>query len=207
LRDNAAMPSLIPARVLVIDDDESVCRKVAGWLREAACDVVTFSDPQAGLAHAARAPAPLAVVDLQLADTDGATVIATLRRTAPAMRIIAMCAFPDVPQVVAAMRAGALDLLEKPVQRESLLAATERQLADVGLALRSEPDFNRRLGARIRAVRTHAQRTLNEVAADCGLTAAQLSQIELGKTATTTWSLARISGALGLPLDRLLTGL
>jgi FixJ family two-component response regulator len=123
------------------------------------------------------------------------------------MRIIAMCAFPDVPLVVGAMRAGALDLLEKPVQRESLLAAVERQLADAGLAIRSESDFNRRLGTRIRAVRTQAQRTLNEVAADCGLTAAQVSQIELGKTATTTWSLARICGALGLPLDRLLTGL
>ena len=205
MRDNAAMPRVIPVRILVIDDDDSVCRKVGGWLRAAAYDVVTFTDPAAGVAHAERAPTPLAIVDLRLAEIDGATVIAALRRAAPAMRIVAMCAFPEMPQVLAAMRAGALDLLEKPVQCESLLAAVERQLADAGLAVRCEEDFNRRLGARIRLVRTQAKRTLNDLAGDCGLTAAQLSQIELGKSATTTWSLARISGALGLPLTRLVS--
>ncbi len=201
------MPSLIPVRVLVIDDDEAVGRQLAGWLREAACDAVTFTDGLAGVRHAERAPPQLALVDLRLGEVDGCAVIADLRRTRPTLRIIALSAFPDVAQVVAAMRAGACDLLEKPIQREPLLAAVDRRLAETGLGVRTETEFNRRLGARLRAVRTQAEKTLNDLAAECGLTAAQLSQIELGKTATTTWSLARIAGALGLPLDRLMSGL
>jgi len=118
-----------------------------------------------------------------------------------------MSAFPDVPQVVAAMRAGARDLLEKPIQQPALLEAVERQLTELGLGIRSEPEFNRRLGARLRAVRTHAQRTLPEVAEASGLTVSRLSQIELGKTGTTLWALARICSALQTPLDKLLADL
>ena len=36
-----------------------------------------------------------------------------------------------------------------------------------------------------------------------GITPAQLSQIELGKTATSTWTLARIAGTLRIPLTKL----
>jgi two-component system response regulator AtoC len=201
------MMRIIPVRTMVIDDDDAVCRKVAAWLREAACDVVTFTDPARGLEHAARAPGQIGLVDLRLAHTDGAEVIAALRTAAPDMRIVAMSAFPEARQVVAAMRAGASDLLEKPVQREPLLDALERQLAQVGVSVRSEKEFNERLGARLRAVRMQAARTLADIAADCGLTVAQLSQIELGKSATSTWGLARIGSALKTPLDKLLADL
>ena len=47
------MTRVIPIRVLVIDDDETVCRRLAGWLTEAHYDVLTFTDPAAGLARAA----------------------------------------------------------------------------------------------------------------------------------------------------------
>ncbi len=201
------MMRIIPVRTLVIDDDDAVCRKVAAWLREAACDAVTFTVPAQGLEHAARAPCQIGLVDLRLAQTDGAEVIAALRAAAPDMRIVAMSAFPEARQVVAAMRAGASDLLEKPIQRESLLDALERQLAQVGVSVRSEKEFNQRLGARLRTVRMQAARTLADIAADCGLTVAQLSQIELGKSATSTWGLARIGSALKTPLDKLLADL
>ena len=201
------MHNRIPVRVLIIDDDEAVGRQLAGWLREVACDAVTFADGPDAVRHAERAPPQLALVDLRLGDVDGCAVIAELRRVLPALRVIALSAFPDVAQVVAAMRAGACDLLEKPIQREPLLTTVDRRLAEIGLAVRTETEFNSRLGARLRTVRTQAEKTLDELAAECGLTAAQLSQIELGKTATTTWSLARIAGALGLPLERLMSGL
>lgn len=201
------MMRMIPVRVLVIDDEEAVCRRVGTWLREAACDVVTFTDPAEGLAHASRATCHVALVDLRLAGADGLEVLTTLRQTAPDTRLIAMSAFPEVGHVIAALRAGARDLLEKPVQQAALLEAVERQLLDAGVGIRSEQDFNQRLGARLRAVRTAADRTLADIANDCGLTVAQLSQIELGKSATSTWTLARIASALKTPLERLLNTL
>ena len=161
------MTRLIPVRVLVIDDDESVCRKLAGWLAEAAYDLATFTDPVAALEHAAKVEFQIAVVDLRMPNKDGVELIAELRQLSPDTRILAMTAFPEVPQVIAAIRAGARDVLEKPVQAASLFAALERQLAEGGLSVRSEAEFNRRLGARIRSARAAMNMTLNDVSATC----------------------------------------
>jgi FixJ family two-component response regulator len=193
---------LIPVRVLVIDDDDAVCRRLGSWLREAGCDAVTFTSAVEGLAHIARAACQVAYVDLRLAEGDGVAVIAALAKLPAPPRIVALGAFPDARQVIAAMRAGAADLLEKPVQREPLLAALEQQLAAAGLFPRSEEEFNRRLGARLRSLRAARERTLADVAGECGMTASQLSQIELGKCTATSWALARICGALRIPLQR-----
>jgi DNA-binding NtrC family response regulator len=201
------MLRLIPVRVIVIDDEEAVGRRVGTWLREATCDVVTFTRAADALQHARLAPAQLALVDLHLADADSLELISALRNAAPAMRIVALAAFPEPRQIVAAVRAGAADLLEKPVQHEALLAALARQLAASGIVVRSEQEFNQRLGARLRALRVQSERTLAELSESCGLTVGQLSQIELGKSGTTTWGLARICAALGLPLQRLLAEL
>ena len=201
------MTRLIPVRILVIDDDEVLCRRVSGWLAEAAFDVVTFTEPAAGLAHVEKVDCQLALVDLRLPGMDGVELVGALRQAAPRARIVAMAGFLEVPQVIAAMRAGAADILEKPIQGPALLEALERQLTAIGLNVRSEEEYNRRLGVRIRAARSAANLTLNDVARACGLTAAQISHIELGKTGTSTWTFARICGALKTPPAELLNGL
>lgn len=195
------MKHRIPIRTLVIDDDEAICRRLQGWLGAAAYDVMTATAAADGLRLAERVNFELALVDLRMPEQDGAEVIASLHNVSPRTRVVAMSAFPDPQQVIAAMRAGASDLLEKPIQEPALLAALDRQLAEVGCSARTEGEFNRRLGARLRNLRRERGLTLTQVTEACGITAAQLSQIELGKTATTTWTLARICGALRTPLD------
>lgn len=190
------MMRVIPVRVLVIDDDDAVCRQLSTWLTEAAYDVVTFTDPAVGLAHVKKAAGQIALVDLHLPDTDAVELMRALGRAAPRMRVLALAAFPEAAQLIAAVRAGARDILEKPIQSSALLAAIERQLVALGVCVRSEEEYNRRVGARVRAARAAVNLTLNDVAGACGLSATQLSHIELGKTATTTWSLARICSAL-----------
>lgn len=197
----------VPVRVLLIDDDPGVCRHAGQWLRAASYDAVTFTDPEEGLAHAAETTWLIALVDLRLNNIDGTEVLAKLHTLRPATRLIAITAFPDVAHVIAAMRTGARDLLEKPLQEASLLAAVGRQVIEAGIGMRNEQEFNQRLGARLRALRTQAERTLNDVADEAGLTAAQLSQIELGKSATSTWTLARLCSTLRVPLSRFWHGL
>ncbi|MBN2447112.1 MAG: response regulator [Phycisphaerae bacterium] len=199
----AGVKARIPVRTLVIDDDEAVCRSIQRWLSDAAHEVITFTRPCEGLQAASAVGCQLALVDLRLPDVAGPDIIASLTEVCPQTRIVAMSAFPDTPQVLAAVRAGARDLLTKPIQRDSLLATLERQLAELGIHGHTEHDFNQRLGTRLRAVRQEAKRTLSDVATLSGISAAQLSQIELGKNATTTWTLARISGALRVPLGKL----
>ena len=204
MADNAAvMRDRIHVRTLVIDDDETVCRRVSGWLEDQAQEVAAFTDPRAGLEYAARDSCDLALVDLRLPETDGVEVIARLGAVSPLTRVVAMSAFPQADQVRRAIRAGARDLVEKPMQQFALLRALQRQLAEIGIPVRTEAQFNRRLGARLRRLRREARQTQRELARSVGITPAQLSQIELGKTGTTTWTLARISAGLKVPLAAL----
>lgn len=190
-------------RLLLVDDDQALCRRLSGWLAEAEYEVLSFTDADEALRLAERAHCAAALVDLQLPDVPGVEIIARLLRVAPRTRVIAMAAFPQAQDVISAMRAGASDVLEKPIQQPSLLAALERQLAAAGVVARGEDEFNRWLGGRLRALRQAAERSIDDVAEAGGITAAQLSQIERGVSATTTWTLARLCAALHVPLAAL----
>lgn len=197
------MAGRIHIRILIIDDDAALCRKLRGWLESAQYQVTVFTSAEEALQYADRVEHEIALVDWRLSGRDGAGLIETLSQTSPSMHVLAMAAFPEPRQVVAAFRAGARDLLEKPIQQPTLIEALERHLAAAGVLERDETDFNRRLGRRLRSVRQQAEKTLDQISESVGITPAQLSQIELGKTATTTWTLARICAALRIPLGRL----
>lgn len=197
------MSHVIPLRVLVIDDDPRACRQMQGWFDEARLDVAAFTEPAEGLRYAARVDCHVAVVDLHLGGVAGEEVVASLLRACPATRVIAISAFPSAEQVIAVVRAGARDVLERPIQRPALLAAVERQLSELGLAGRTEEEFNRRIGARLRELRSASGRALTDVARESGISPAQLSQIELGRNGASTWTLARVCGVLRVPLSTL----
>lgn len=198
------MKNRIRVRTLVIDDDESVCRRLTGWLDAQQHEVATFTDPEVGLSRARETPYELALVALRLPNRDGVEVIAELHDASPQTRVVAMSAFPRPDHVRQAIRAGARGVIEKPIQQPALFRLLDRQLTEIGIPANTEPRFNLRLGARLRKLRDDAGRTQQNLAREAGITPAQLSQIEHGKTATSTWTLARIAGALKLPLDSLL---
>lgn len=200
------MKDRISVRALIIDDDASLCQKLSGWLAGEAFRVTTSTDPSDGLRQATATAFDVALVDLVMPEMDGAEVIQTLCHASPRTRVVAMCAFTDSDQFIRARRAGARAVLSKPIQQLILLEEIDRQLAELGLGVRTEEDFNLRLGSRIREIRQGAGRTLQDVASLAEITAAQLSQIELGKTATSTWTLARISGVLNVSLSSLFAG-
>lgn len=203
MADNATtMRDRIRVRTLVIDDDQTVCRQVSGWLDVERHEVAAFADARAGAVYAEHEACDLALVDLLLPDADGVEVIERLLEVSPSTRVVALSAFPQADRVRRAIRAGARDLIEKPIERLTLLRALERQLTEIGIPARSEAQFNERLGTRLRLLRKEARRTQRELAEAVGITPAQLSQIEMGKTATTTWTLARIAGVLRAPLAR-----
>jgi transcriptional regulator with XRE-family HTH domain len=79
----------------------------------------------------------------------------------------------------------------------------DRHFAAGGILARSPREFDRKLGARLRRIRTGNKRGLGEVARAAGISPAQLSQIELGKNAASTWTLARVCAELQVPLARL----
>lgn len=201
------MLRLIPLMTLVIDDEESVGRRIRELLGGPGSEVVIFTSAIEAIEFARKTSPRIALVDLRLPDADSPVVIETLRAASPRTRIIAMTAFPDAALVIAAMRAGARDLVEKPIQPESLKSAIDRQLVECGVVARSEDEFNQRLGGILRDRRQSLGRSLVEIAESSGLSMQQVSQIELGRTATSTWTLARVAAALDSSIAELMSKL
>ncbi len=194
------MKRCLAVRTLIIDDDETLCRRLVGWLGEASYDVAWFTQATLGLQHASGEALALAIIDLRLPDADGVQVVAAISSLQPRARIVGMSAFPDEPLIQAAFAAGARDVLCKPIDQATLLATLAHQMAEAGVNYRTEPEFNARLGARLRGLRVSLRRSVTEVARSSGISTAQLSQIELGRNAASTWTLARISHTLNVPL-------
>lgn len=197
----------IPVRTLIIDDDPQVGRRLHAWLTDAGHEVITTTEAASGLELAGRLPCQLVLVDLRMPDVSGVEVVAQLAAATPQTRILALSAFPDTEQVLQAIRAGACDLLTKPIQRDTLLSTVDRELTRLGIVGQTEEAFHTRLGRRLRALRQADDRTLQDVASAAGITPAQLSQIELGRNGTSAWTLARLSSALGKPLSEVVAEL
>jgi two-component system response regulator RegA len=93
--------------------------------------VRTADSVAAGIAAATEQPPVFAVVDLRLGDGSGLDVVKTLRKSRPNARIVMLTGYGNIATAVAAVKAGAVDYLPKPVDADAVeraLLATESAL-------------------------------------------------------------------------------
>ncbi len=110
------------ARLLVVEDRESLRRMLERALVGAGHDVATADDLPAAFEQLAGGRFDLVLTDLQLPSGRGIEVVAESRRHHPEMPVVVLTAFGTVASAVEAMKAGAVDFLEKPVDLDVLFA-------------------------------------------------------------------------------------
>ena len=117
------------AALLVVDDELVFARELAGFLEEEGHAVETASTG-AGAIEAVRASSPdLVLLDLRLPDRSGLDVLHELRGLDPGLPVILITAHGGVRDAVTAMRAGAVDYLQKPLDLDEVALLIERVLA------------------------------------------------------------------------------
>ncbi len=136
---------MISASLLVVDDDDTVRETLADYFE--LCGMVVHTAATASEARAAVAEHLPAVVimDLRLPDMDGLDLLEGLRTDDPDGAIILLTGHADVRIAVRAMQAGALDVMEKPVDLDALADAVTRGVDMV--RLRREVAILRERGA------------------------------------------------------------
>jgi len=115
------------ARILIIDDDEGTRRTFAAALGLEGFQITTVSTGGEGIATARRVDFDLIVIDLRLMDISGIDVIRILREFWNG-RFVLISAFLSVETAVNAMKLGAFDVIEKPVDVETLVALVREAL-------------------------------------------------------------------------------
>jgi FixJ family two-component response regulator len=106
--------------VNVVDDDALVLRALERLLRSAGFEVRTFPSSSDFLARTTAGQPGCVVLDLTMPGLNG---LELQERIGDACPVVFLSGNADVPASVQAMKAGAIDFLTKPVDREKLLAA------------------------------------------------------------------------------------
>jgi two-component system response regulator FixJ len=111
--------------VHVIDDDDSVRRSVGFMLKTSGYKVQSYSSGAEILKEAKSLETGCILLDIRMPGMDGLEVQQALRDHGVAMPVIIMTGHGDVPLSVRAMKAGAIDFIEKPFEKEVLITAIE----------------------------------------------------------------------------------
>ncbi|MBO0653716.1 response regulator transcription factor [Streptomyces triculaminicus] len=110
------------ARIVIVEDDETIGDRLAATLRALGHDSEWCPDGAAALARAARGPAELVLLDLGLPDADGFELCRQLRERLPDAVLVVLTARTGEMDVIQALESGADDYLTKPFRLAELQA-------------------------------------------------------------------------------------
>ena len=114
------VPSLNEARLLVVDDEESLRITTAAILENEGYIVDTASSGDEAVEQLNNADYDLVLTDLHMEGGDGLSVLNQIRRHAPLTISVVLTGFASVESAIAALQEGAYDYLVKPCDIESM---------------------------------------------------------------------------------------
>jgi DNA-binding NtrC family response regulator len=142
----------VTGRVLVVDDDASMCDMLVSDLAEHGFTVTARTSAKAALEAVAPGTFDAVVTDLNMPGMDGLELCRAIASEDPDTPVIVITAFGSIETAVAAIRGGAYDFVTKPLDVEALALALDRALQHRSLRdevkrLRRAVDESRRFGA------------------------------------------------------------
>jgi DNA-binding NtrC family response regulator len=163
------------AAILIIDDEQMLAESMAEALTLGGHEVQVTATAEAGLQAARGQVADLIVLDYRLPTIDGLEVLRRLREQGDTASVVMVTAHGDIHTAVQAMKVGAADFLQKPLDLDDLQLTVQRVLArrQVSTRLsyfrdreRSESELNRVIGESpaMRAVKDVIRRIVSTAA-------------------------------------------
>lgn len=119
---------LVPATILVVDDEPSICWAFERLFREEGHQVLVASSAEDGLQLASVHSIDLLMLDVRLPKQDGISALPSFLEIMGNAPVIIMTAFGDLDTAVAAVRNGASDYITKPFGLDDVLFKSRRAL-------------------------------------------------------------------------------
>jgi two-component system response regulator HydG len=116
------------ASVLVVDDEPSLLKALEKTLKGAGYEVATAPSAEEALAILPDVDPQVVVTDLILPNMDGIDLLRQIKEIAPATEVLLMTGHASIERAVEAMRLGAFDFVEKPIDRRRLLRLMDKAL-------------------------------------------------------------------------------
>ena len=130
----------LPARILVVDDEEVIHISVRRTLGRQGHEVDAVFSAQEGLERLESHDYDMVVTDLMMPEVDGIELLERLKEKGITVPVLMITGYPTINTALKALRLGAVDYLAKPFTRCELLGPVNRALRRAsGAALASEP--------------------------------------------------------------------
>src|SRR5579859_6170811 len=115
-------------QVFIVDDDEAVRESLAALLISYGYSTMTFPSALHFLARSGRDLSGCLIADVRMPDMDGLELQEKVAVDFPSLAVVIITGHGDVPVAVRAMKAGAVDFVEKPFTEETILETVKRAL-------------------------------------------------------------------------------
>src|SRR5258708_22070713 len=119
--------------ILLVEDKESLRRVLRLTLEHAGYAVMEAADAREAINEIGRVPHKVVLTDLRMPNGSGLGVLRAARSADGDLPVIVMTAFGSIDEAVQAMKDGAHDFLQKPVDSNHLLLLVERALEQARL--------------------------------------------------------------------------
>jgi|SRR6266545_4795068 len=157
-----------PARILVIDDEETVLISIQGVLELDGYQVAATTSGVHALELAQRQFFDLVLTDLRLADIDGLELLSDLQRISPESVTITLTGYASLDTALTALRQGAYDYLIKPCDVLQLRTSVQRGLerSRLSIQLRKRVAELEQANETIRALNLELEQRVERATAD-----------------------------------------
>ncbi len=115
--------------VFIVDDDASICEGLSNLLESVGIRAEAYSSAEAILENWSESNAGCMLLDARLPGMSGVEFQEQMRKLGIGIPVIFMTAHGDIPMVRKVMKAGAVEFLTKPFQKEELLNAIDHAFA------------------------------------------------------------------------------
>jgi two-component system response regulator PilR (NtrC family) len=120
--------SVEKAKILVVDDEESMCRFMEIMLKKEGYSVSSSSDAAAALEQIKDENYDLVIADLMMPEMSGIELLSQAKTANPDLDFIMMTAFASVDSAIEALKKGALDYITKPFKVDEIKIAVSKSL-------------------------------------------------------------------------------
>lgn len=120
------------AKILVVDDDPSICEQLSDMLREKGHEVKSLFSGTDAMSD--RSDYDIVLTDLVMPKVDGLDLLSHFKRAKPKTKVIMITAFGTIESAVEAMRRGASDYIAKPFRMNEIETAIDRALEEARFA-------------------------------------------------------------------------
>ena len=122
-----------PKRILLIDNEEGLCRLMEAVLCDSGYQVKAYTRSFEAMEEFVPKDYDLVVTDIKMPGMDGLEVLQRVKEQAPNLPVVMITAFATVEMSIQALRRGAYDMLTKPFEPEELLYRVKNALSHVEL--------------------------------------------------------------------------